>query len=260
MRSFAEIFSDARDRLFEAAAVPAARPVWSQMKQNAAAASADKAGGMTQLAQHLAKLAAEFPDMEVHLIGHSAGSIVLGSFLGQLKTKKLSAATVALYAPACTLEFAQQTYLRAAQDKVINPKNVTICILSDGNELADTIGPYGKSLLYLVSRSLESAHKTPILGLEAIWDTKFDDVFTSDDTGKVNQDVLDWRRDWLKIGNPPVIVREKFVLEERPKSTIKAEHGCFDNWIDCIEETMVSILGLKSVTDLAVRVKSLKGF
>ena len=73
---------DARDRRSEAAAVPAARPVWSQMKQNAAAASTDKAGGMVQLAQHLAKLAAAFPDMEVHLIGHSAGSVVLGSFLG----------------------------------------------------------------------------------------------------------------------------------------------------------------------------------
>ena len=257
--SLVEVVSDARDRALEVAAIPAARPVWSQMKQNAAAASTDS-GGMVQLAKNLGKLANAFPDMKIHLVGHSAGAVGLGAFLTQMKRNKIAAETLSLYAPACTVAFALETYLPAAQDKIINPKKTTVRTLSDALELADTVGPYGRSLLYLVSRALESAHKTPILGMEAVWNPALDknDIFATDVTGTPNSDVAQWRAAWAKFGGPKVLT-DKFVLEERPKSSIKSAHGCFDNWIGCIEETLVSILGLDAVTELPVRVSSLKG-
>ena len=68
---------------------------------------------------------------------------------------------------------------------------------------------------------------------------------------------LDWRADWLKIGESARKVRDrKFVLEERPQvDASRPTHGCFDNWIGCIEETMVSILGLEMPSrNCAVRV------
>jgi len=267
-RSLVEAISDARDYLIEAAAIPGARPVWSQMKQNAVGASGGT-GGMVQLAQHLARLKADFDDIEIHLVGHSAGSIALGEFLGQLGARGLKAETVSLYAPACTVDFALKTYLRAARDKVINPKKVVFDILSEANERLDTVGPtdrfgiYGKSLLYLVSRALEPAHKTPILGMEAVWNSAFDkeDMFIKSVAGGLNEDVATWRKQWRDAWGGAQVLTEKRVLETiDPDKTIKSTHGCFDNWITGIEKTLQRILGLSSVGKLPVRITTLEGF
>jgi hypothetical protein len=265
--SLLEAVSDARDRLIEVAAIPGARPVWTQMKHNAIGASTSADGGMVQLARHLAKLKEEFDDLEVHLVGHSAGSIALGAFLGQLAANGLKAKTLSLYAPACSVDFALKHYVPAALNKVIDPKKVVFDILSEENERADTVGPtdkigiYGKSLLYLVSRALEPTHKTPILGMEAVWNPKFnkDDVFAESRTGGLNEDVVAWRKQWIDVWGEPQVLSEKQVLEATPNKTIKSTHGCFDNWIGCIEQTLQRILGLSSVGKLPVRITSLEG-
>ena len=259
--SLFEEFSDARDYLIEKAAIIPARPIWSQMKQNAIAASTGE-GGMVQLAQCFSRLGQEYSGLEIHLVGHSAGSILLGAFLKQLQGKKLSAITVSLYAPACTVGFANDTYVPAAKDKIIDAKRVAFDILSDGNEIDDTVGPYGKSLLYLVSRALEPMHKTPILGMEATWNPALDknDLFSTPSTGKPNPDVADWRKAWLKMSGAPEVLSQNRVLEEVPAFTIKSVHGCFDNWIGCIERTLMRILGLSSINKLPVRIMSLRDF
>ena len=259
--SLIEAVSDARDRLIETAAIPSTRPIWTQMKQNAVAASSGD-GGMVALAKWLAKLAADYNDLEIHLVGHSAGAIVLGAFLNPLRTAQLAASTVSLYAPACTVEFAYSHYLTGAANKVIDPKRVVVDILSNANERNDSVGPYGKSLLYLVSRALEPSHKTPILGLEAAWDAALDkeDIFVSNEVGKPNKQVAAWRKDWLKVSGKPLVLEVRDVLEAAPTTTIKAAHGCFDNWIDCIERTLQRILDLSSPNKLPVRITSLEGF
>ena len=255
--SLLEGLSDARDYLIEKAAIPAARPVWSQMKQNAVAASA-AAGGMGQLAKSLAKLKGDFNDLEIHLVGHSAGSIVLGAFLDPLRGANLTAHSVSLYAPACTVEFAIKTYLPAAMNKLIDPRRTYFDILSDKNERDDTVGPYGKSLLYLVSRALEPTHKTPILGLETVWSGQLgkDDVIAS---GAI-ADVMAWRKQWSKLAGEPDVLTEARVVEELPSFSIRSAHGAFDNAIFCVERTMQRILGLTSVNKLPARIPSLKGF
>jgi Papain family cysteine protease len=262
-RSIFEAISDARDRLLETAAIPAARPVWSEMKENASAASRGD-GGMVVLAKALTKLADQYPKLEIHLVGHSAGAIVLGAFLGQLETKGLKASTTSLYAPACTVDFALRTYLKAAQNKTINPKTVTVDLLSDVNEKHDTVvEAYGKSLLYLVSRALEPSHKTPLLGMEAAWNPALDKetIFATDTIGKPHPDVVEWRTTWMKAAGGPQVLAAKEVEDQvKPRTTIESSHGCFDNWINCVERTLQRMLGLASVTQLPTRITSLKGF
>ena len=260
-RSLVDTISEARDYLIEVAAIVPARPIWSQMKQNAVAASSG-AGGMVTLATCLARLGQDYSNLEVHLVGHSAGAILLGAFLGQLASNQLTARTVSLYAPACTVAFANSTYLPAAEKRIIDPKRVVCDVLSNSNELDDTVGPYGKSLLYLVSRALEPSHKTPILGMEATWEPKLDKegVFAAPTPGRPNPDVAFWRRSWLKLSDDAQVLEEERVVEELPAFSIRSAHGCFDNWIEGIEQTLARILGLSSPGKLPVRIQSLRGF
>jgi hypothetical protein len=266
--SLLETLSDARDRLLEQVAVPAARPVWSQMKQNAEAASVHD-GGMVRVAHSLKKLAADLNGLEIHLIGHSAGSIVLGAFLSQLGAGNLKASTVSLYAPACTVEFANSKYVPAATNGIYDPKRLFIDILSNKNERDDTVGPYGKSLLYLVSRALESRHKTPILGMEATFDPKLDkeDIFASSTSifnpappNKPHPDVVAWRKAWAQMSGDCKVLDVPRVVEQRPAFSIRSVHGCFDNWIDGVERTMKRILGLAQSAKLPTPIETLKGF
>jgi hypothetical protein len=264
-RSLVDRLSDARDQLIEAAAIPAARPVWSEMKENAIGASTlwnvnGQRGGMVILADALKKLG----KVEVHLVGHSAGAIVLGAFLAQMKRAGLSAASVSLYAPACTVRFALDTYVPAIRDKVIDAKKLAFEILSNKNEENDTVGEvYGKSLLYLVSRALEPLRKTPLLGMEAVWDDRLDreNIFGTDANEAPHPDVAAWRQAWSKVGTKPDLLTVESVVDSlKPKSSIKSSHGCFDNWIACVERTLLRILGLSAPADLPVRITTLHGF
>jgi hypothetical protein len=163
-------------------------------------------------------------------VGHSAGAIMLGAFLPQLASQRLAARTVSLYAPACTVAFANRYYLPAAQDKVIDPRRVAIDVLSNATELDDTVGPYGKSLRYLVSRALEPAHKTSILGMEAAWNPRLDKegIFRAP---APNPDGAFWRKAWLAISGGVAVLEEQRVIEELPAFSVRSVHGCFDNWI-----------------------------
>ena len=77
---------------------------------------------------------------------------------------------MSLYAPACPMSFAARHFGRAFDAGILEKRHVHIDLLTDERERAGAFGPYGMSLLYLVSRALESAHKTPLLGLAAAWD------------------------------------------------------------------------------------------
>ena len=61
-RSLVDTISEARDYLIEVAAIVPARPIWSQMKQNAVAASSG-AGGMVTLATCLARLGQDYSNL-----------------------------------------------------------------------------------------------------------------------------------------------------------------------------------------------------
>lgn len=242
-----EQLAEARDRSIEVACEHVlVKPIWSQIKQNADAA-ASGAGGIKLLAQLFDELRQKLPNSELHLAGHSAGSLVLGHLLSQ--PQSLKAATLTLFAPACTVEFANTHYGVAIDKAQVVLDNFHIDIMDNERELADTVGPYGKSLLFLVSRALESYHKMPLLGMEAAWNKALKNVWAQD---AMTQSAVD---NWLKIakGASLRLHDKKREFVSTGSSQIKLAHGSFDNDVDVITRMLERIRGDK----LAMAVENL---
>ena len=235
-----ETAAEALDRTIEVLARPAAKPIWSQMKQNAQA-SAEVGRGCALLADALAALQAKTPQLEIHLVGHSAGSIILGHLLDLLPARKLTVASCHLYAPACTVRFALDHYVPAIDDRTLDRKRLHISLLSYDNEICDTVGPYRKSLLYLVSRALEGCHKMPILGLEQVFDAKNNPKWHDSEIANVKA----WQKFWNGSGNGLDVVSDKQVSTGSLGNKIQAVHGSFDNDATTIETTLRRITGSK---------------
>jgi Papain family cysteine protease len=247
--------ADARDRTVELACQEVlVKAVWSQMKQNAAAAAHEDQPTLGLTAQHLATLArGRAKPLRLHLVGHSAGSILHGYLLEKLAEQGLKAATCSLFAPACTVPFAVEHYLNAP---ALDPVTTTFHILDDERERADSVGPYGKSLLYLVSRALEEHHKMPILGMEIAWTPPAAGVDVQQVFGNkpaLVQAVARWQMDWK--GPRPRPLSASTIRDVADGShTIAAAHGSFDNDVDVVTQTIRAILkptgDLEPVTDL----------
>ena len=227
-----------------------ARPVWSEMKENAELACSSGRGG-TLLAAALQKLAGTWGDeFELHLIGHSAGSIILGNLLTPLAACGLSdrIASIQLYAPACSVQFANRHYASRADLM----SRLFIDVLSDRNERDDNVvGIYRKSLLYLVSNALESDLRTPILGLANVSDPKYHGWDGSSTTGEV---LSIWREAAKQAGlrdRTSVVERDKILQSVQPPKTANASHGGFDNDVETFTATLKRITGgaLKTPVD-----------
>jgi hypothetical protein len=113
-----KIAADVLDRTIEVVAGPVLKPVWSQMKQNAGA-SVERNRGGERLVHALKKLNQRVPHLEIHLVGHSAGSIILGHLLDLFPAASLSVASCSLYAPACTAAFAAKHFGGAFDAKTL---------------------------------------------------------------------------------------------------------------------------------------------
>ncbi len=242
------------------------KSMWSEMKDNVAR-SVNPGRGIDMLAQQLSQLSLRAKDadvpFEIHLVGHSAGSFVCGRLLTELRKLDIPVASCSLLAPACDLGFALEHYKPALEGGQLAREKFRVRVLSDALELDDSVGPYRKSLLYLVSRALERWHKTPLLGMAASFDgAMVSDQFWHTDTVAL---VREWQaffwqgrapRGFAKNASPPE-TKALRVLTERQVSVgprkIKSSHGCFDNSVDVIAELVKSIGGAapkQSITDL----------
>jgi hypothetical protein len=246
-----EAFAEATDRAFEAAAEKVlAKAVWTQMKQNAESA-ATAGGGLRLLATQLEALRADLgKDLEIHLLGHSAGAILLGHLSKRLVARKIDIASLGLYAPACTIAFASDFLGAALKAKRLTRQKVYFELLSDRRERGDSVGPYGKSLLYLVSRALEEVHKTPLLGLAAAWNP-------ADPGDIVNQRRLGEVKAWHKLwGNGPKPRLHDEAQVDDGQGQIAIAHGSFDNDVAVVTKSIEFIRG----APLEVPVENLRGF
>lgn len=266
-----EKFTDKTDTAIEVLARTLhAKSIWSEMKENAIYASdravpgfaqnrSGKAGGMVLLAQGLKRLSKTYPDLELHLVGHSAGSILLGSWLQEIQKQKLTVKTTSLFAPACTLSFANKTYKRAIEKGVLEISELHIHNMEDASERADNTGKlYRKSLLYLVSRALEDAHKMPLLGLQAAWDPdNYHNVKTGGFNSSEKAEATRWS-DFMKEGNAPKLygATEKRVSTNKQGGSIDLSHGSFDNSIKVLEFTLKKIRR----STLKQHIENLSGF
>ena len=247
-----DTFGEARDRAVEVACQTAGvKAIWSQMKQNAYAAHAirqpiagtdgkvaQKDPTLVLLADALGRLQKRLPRVEVHLVGHSAGSILFGHLLDALRERSLSVDSCTLYAPACTVQFALDHYEPAVAQGVLRKQDLHVELLSDERELGDTVGPYGKSLLYLVSRALENQHKTPILGMANAWDPAKRSTWSDDPA--IQRGLKTWQTFWGSVRAPREVTEAQI---SNGVARVASSHGGFDNDVDVITRTIERIAG-----------------
>ena len=81
---------------------------------------------------------------------------------------RLRVATMSLMAPAASVDLFKSHYypLVAGPGDGFGIDQMTVYNLSDALEQADTVGPYRKSLLYLVSRAFEEEAELPLIGMQ----------------------------------------------------------------------------------------------
>ncbi|NUT77731.1 C1 family peptidase [Pseudomonas sp. C1C7] len=170
-RSTGGVFSELGDavkqfydkRLERALATPGTL-LWGEMKQNADALSGNPQSGL-QILQKAFLASDKIGKFRLHLIGHSAGSIVHSFIIDRLAAQGLRFASLNLMAPAVRVD----TFERLVLPHLIS-KTVDNCLqfsLTDEAENKDpTCRPYLRSLLYLVSESFEAGVRTPILGMD----------------------------------------------------------------------------------------------
>ena len=150
------------------------KAAWSEMKENAMLASAS-GGAADAVLEHVRKLRAAFPGLEVHVVGHSAGAIFHAPLLQRLCATGtvddgparglaglgMQVASCTLWAPACTLDLFRQTYLGALGAGRV--ERFALYCLDDATEQDDNCaGIYNKSLLYLVSNAFEKRKRIPV--------------------------------------------------------------------------------------------------
>ncbi len=261
-----EWFSEKTDLLVEKSiGRPLAKPIWSEMKENACLAYANRRGGDLLLDALQSLVGTWGKKFELHIVGHSAGAIALGHLLGALHKRAAAGqdgglnaclASAHLYAPACSVAFANTQY--ASNEEVM--KRLHLDVLSDTVERDDTVASiYRKSLLYLVSNALETDLHTPILGLANVADANYSGWDGSSDT---NETLNTWR---AAAAAADLAARTTLVTDstittafDEAGKPIKqpAAHGSFDNDITVLTRTLERITG----GPLAMPIDDLRGY
>lgn len=217
---------------------------WDEMKENALRATTTKEGGLGITARLLKELVAN-DGAEIHLLAHSAGSILFAPLVqlltatgtiadGPLKGTKglgLRIASCTLWAPALTVNLFKETYVPAILSGGI--QRFTLFTLTDEAEQDDHCANiYHKSLLYLVSNAFERRVRIPlfrdgepILGMEKFIrkDPELVKLFKRAKT------------DWIQSPNA-----------EAPGSSrhsTASAHGAFDDDPPTVRSTLNGIIG-----------------
>jgi hypothetical protein len=190
--------------------------------------------------------------LEVHLVGHSAGAILLGHLLGQLAAPATAApvavAGCTLCAAACSMPFAVDKYLGTAKT-ILPSASIWLHHLRDREEKDDFLAGvkglhlYGKSLLYLVSRALDDERNMPLLGFERAvvpGGEKDSDQWAASQLPSVQRWQAAFKGQVQAVQTPSVVVNKK-------GKTMPAQHGSFDNNVVVIQQTIERIRGAKIV-------------
>ncbi len=139
--------------------------LWGEMKRNAAAISAAADTGAGILYQHFVRSAAQQEPLRLHLVGHSAGSIVHSHIVAYLAAQRMPIESVSFMAPAVRVDTFDALVAPRLADRTIR-RYRQFHLTAKAEEEDPTCGPYRRSLLHLVSASFEGGQATPILGME----------------------------------------------------------------------------------------------
>lgn len=227
---------EAKDRTFELTVAAIGSALWREMKENAELASYHPKGlgGVQLLAKHVKQAISGMQDAkqvewELHIVAHSAGSIFAAHALPILLDLGVPLKSINFLAPAITVRDFDELLRPLIEAGKIMPPG--LFILSDAGELDDDVGPYGKSLLYLVSNSFEGEREVPLLGMEKFLEREpsLKAVFPDD----------------AKSGRRGIVVAGK---GDRPDSLSRSEsHGGFDNDPDTLNALLCRIMGVEKL-------------
>jgi hypothetical protein len=219
--------------------------LWDEMKENAIAATTDRDGGYRLVLAEVARLLEKDPTIELHVVGHSAGSIfhapavqyltatgaIKNGHLKGLKGLGLTIASCELWAPACTMSLFNETYLPAVKSRGIG--RFGLFTLTDEAEQDDNCGNiYHKSLLYLVSNAFEDEPRIPLLrdGVPILGMEKF---VLQKEAAALQALIKSSRITWVRSPNAVVEV------EDRSAAT---HHGDFDDDRPTLLATLARII------------------
>ncbi len=197
----------------------AGKLLWDDVKAIGYRATKNEAGAARIMLRQLVRFLDANPDVEVHLLAHSAGSVFLAPLVqlmttpadqkiesGPMKGRTgygVNLATCTLWAPAVSMDLFKESYLPAIQLGDGDRGGIgrfALYTLTDEAERRDCcIGEYNKSLLYLISNALEEmryipmrrSHGQPLLGLEVCVEEN-DELQALFDSG---------RSDWVRAPN-----------------------------------------------------------
>lgn len=213
------------------------KAAWDEMKDNALAATTSADGGARLAAGEIARLAAR-QKIEIHLVGHSAGSIFHAPLLQYLSAPAsdgglaLPLASCTLWAPACTMALFDGTYLPAIRDGRIG--RFALYTLTDAAERDDHCARiYNKSLLYLVSNAFEARPRIPLLrpdGEPLLGMARFVERHATLRTLIGQGQVA-----WIQAPNPLAV--------GTPGASGSTEHGGFDDDRATVASTLAFVLG-----------------
>lgn len=162
---------DIMDKFLEKSLRVPGRALWREMKAGAQLPFIETHAGSQALQAFIDAFRASNKPKSIHLVGHSTGMILLTYLLQRLSVMapELRVHTVSLLAPAGTVDLFTdlvQPFLKAPQPQ-FRISEMSIYNLNDELEKDDTVtAAYGKSLLYLVSKSFEELVPERILGME----------------------------------------------------------------------------------------------
>jgi hypothetical protein len=232
--------TEAKDRVLELTLARAGFRMWGEMKENAQLASGhvyDK--GAIQLVAHTVEQAKkklggqDKVGWELHIVGHSAGSIFAAHAMPLLSGLGIPLKTVQFMAPAIRIDIFKQLLLPGLEAGDIPLPSMYL--LSDKLERGDSVGPYAKSLLYLVSNAFEGTRSVPILGMKRFIDTdpKLAQLFAGSTDGR-----------------PALVVSEGIPLDPaqeaaaiRQGASVSHSHGGFDNDCATMNSVLTRVLG-----------------
>jgi len=247
----------ADDMLEQLARVVGGKMQWDEMKENGMLASRvdvgdGRQGGARLAIELVGTLLEKYPNMEVHVAGHSAGSIFMAGVVqaltasGPIVAEPLkgdpglgkAVRTLSLWAPAITMDLFKSAYLPAIRSGAV--ASTALFNLTDKAEQGDHCAYiYNKSLLYLVSNAFEETTRIP--------------VFRPDGERIVGMEKFVDRDPALKAeinaGRIALIRAPNSNEKDPPNYSTAARHGEFDDDSPTVLATLARIVGRKKVDD-----------
>lgn len=236
---FLENLTEAKDRVLELTLARSGYRLWGEMKENAQLASDHPHNiGAIQLVASYVELAKQKlashdkVGWELHIVGHSAGSIFAAHAMPLLSNLGIPLKSVQFLAPAIRVDTFKNRVLPSIEAG--HTPLPSVYLLSDKLEREDSVGPYGKSLLYLVSNAFEGTREVPILGMEACIDA--DAQLAKLFSGKVGT-------------RPALVVSEGIPIDPAQEAaaiargaSVSHSHGGFDNDTATMNSVLTRVL------------------